>query len=80
MLYYRLYKKLALLLILLSSIQKLSIDFITRLLTIIRDSEKVDIILIIVNRYTKISFFITVNIIINTNKLAKVFYKKIKCK
>jgi hypothetical protein len=69
-----------LLLILLSPIQELSIDFITRLLTIIRNSKEVDIILVIVDYYTKISFFIIINIMINTTKLAKVFYKEIKYK
>jgi hypothetical protein len=55
-------------------------DFITRLLITIRDGKEVDIILVIVDRYTKMSFFIIVNIMINITKLAKVFYKKIKYK
>jgi hypothetical protein len=55
-------------------------DFVTRLLTIIRNSEEVDVILVIVDCYTKISFFIVVNIMINTTELAEVFYREIKCK
>jgi hypothetical protein len=55
-------------------------DFITRLLTIIRNSEEVDVILVIVDRYTKMSFFIIVNIMINVIKLAEVFYREIKYK
>jgi hypothetical protein len=49
-------------------------------LTIIRDGGKVDVILVIVDCYTKISFFTIVSIMINTVKLAKIFYRKIKYK
>jgi hypothetical protein len=37
-------------------------------------------ILVIIDYYTKISFFIVVNIIINAAKLAKVFYREIEYK
>jgi len=69
-----------LLLIPLGPIQKLSIDFVTKLPTAIRDSGEVDIILVIVNHYTKMSFFTTVSTIINAAKLAEIFYREIKCK
>jgi hypothetical protein len=60
--------------------QKLNIDFIIKLPTTIIDSKKVDAILVIIDRFTKISFFFLVNIIINVTKLDKIFYKEIKCK
>jgi hypothetical protein len=78
--YYCLYRELALLLILLGPIQELNIDFIIRFPTTIRDSGEVDTILIIINYYIKISFFTTVSTIINTAKLAEIFYRKIKYK
>jgi hypothetical protein len=55
-------------------------DFVTRLLTTIRDGEEVDVILVIVDRYIKMSFFIIVNIMINAAKLAEVFYREIEYK
>jgi hypothetical protein len=44
------------------------------------NGQKVDIILVLVNYFSKISFFLPINNMINTAKLATIFYKEIECR
>ena len=54
-------------------------DFITRLPPIcLRNGDKVDLILVIINRFTKIIYCFAINKIIISQELAMLFYNEIK--
>ena len=77
---YKLYKKFTSLLILLKLQKEVAIDFITELL-IDRYSKYIfNIVLVAVNKYTKIEKYIFYNKIITIKKLAEFFIKKIQYK
>jgi hypothetical protein len=44
------------------------------------NGQEVDVILVLVNCFSKISFFLPINSIINAAKLAIIFYKEIECR
>jgi len=56
-------------------------DLITGLPPIyLRNGDKVDSILVIVNKFTKIIHYFTINKIITSQELAMLFYNEIKCR
>ena len=60
------------------SFAELTIDFITELFEIDYQEKTVDTILVIINRFTKYSRFISVSTIINTTKFIELFYNQIE--
>jgi hypothetical protein len=78
--HHRPYGELASLPIPSNPMQELSMDFVTGLPTAIIDGKEVDAILVIVDRFTKMSFFFPVNTIMNAAELGEIFYREIECK
>ena len=75
---YWFYRQLQLFSVSQKSFAELTIDFITELSEIDYQEKTVDIILVIINKFTKYSWFISISTTINTTKLAELFYNQIE--